>query len=248
MRDLQIGDQVKTMYGTYETVHSFGHHHKTLRAEYLQIHTDSGFPPLELSKDHMVMVEGRQHPFVPASSLRIGDSLVLVSETTAARVKDVKTVVRHGMYAPFTSSGTIVVNGVVASSYVSFQDSEVLRIGEMETPFSYQWLAHSFETPHRMYCLIVGCKTESYTSSGISHWVFLPWRASQWLLGQNEVMMQILLVPFLGLLGVFWIVEKTTFHCAAIAIPVCGFGILCYVLLRAMRVSTRIAYTARKEL
>jgi len=253
MEELKIGDQVKTMDGSYGTVYGFGHYHKTLPAEYLQVHTDSVLPALELSKDHMVMVQqGRRHrsSFVPASSLRIGDLLVSVDDTTTARVKDVKTVVRYGMYAPFTSSGTIVVNGVVASSFVSFQDSKVLKIGEIETPFSYQWLAHSFETFHRMYCLRMvagGCTRESYTSSGISHWVHLPWKTSQWLLGQNPVVMALMLVPFVSVMGIFWVVEKMMiFHAVTgIVLFICGAGLL-WRLSRVFGLSVRKVEAMKK--
>jgi hypothetical protein len=47
-------------------------------------------------------------------------------------------VVKQGVYAPFTMSGTLVINKVKASSYLAFQESDhLVLVGGWETPL---WL------------------------------------------------------------------------------------------------------------
>jgi hypothetical protein len=90
--------------------------------------------------------------------VKVGDVLDTV-DGKEARVIVIQKVVRTGLYAPFTPSGTLVVNGLKASSFVSFQDSDVLKIGNYRTPFSFQRLAQTFEFPHRMVCYHFGTCT-----------------------------------------------------------------------------------------
>ena len=49
----------------------------------------------------------------------------------------IEPVTRVGAFPLFTGKGTIVVNGVVASSYVALQkDAEHFEIGDFATPFT----------------------------------------------------------------------------------------------------------------
>jgi hypothetical protein len=68
MKDIKIGDEVLTATGKYERIYSFGHRHESIEAEFLQL-IPSG---LEISGDHMLMVDGH---FTPASSVQVGDEL-----------------------------------------------------------------------------------------------------------------------------------------------------------------------------
>ena len=129
MKDLQLGDRVlvatnnSTSY--YEPIYSFGHRLDSVVAEYLVI-----LPfELEVSTDHMVFVEGGAA--VPAGNLVVGDRLENGEMITA-----IKTVQRLGVYAPFTPSGSIVVNGVRASSLAAFQASSHLKVGSRVTRLS----------------------------------------------------------------------------------------------------------------
>merc|ERR1712032_1402673 len=139
--------EVLVKKGTFEKVYSFGHRESTLKAEYLQLLTTSH--RLEITKDHMVFIEGGRS--VPASSIKIGDK-VETSKGTFDVIVSIETVVRTGAYAPFTKSGTIIVNGVKSSSFIAFQDSETLLIGGIDSGLTFQFLALSFEMPHRLWC------------------------------------------------------------------------------------------------
>jgi hypothetical protein len=185
MRDLVVGDWVLVdNTGTYERIYDFGHWNVDVEnVEYLQISLDSG-QSLELSADHMVYVNQQQN-FVPASMVTVGDVLSSPVEGSN-KVRLIRSVIRHGAIAPFTSSGTIVVDGILASCYVAFQPSSYLVVGGttrdrlpnknnsmtppplllprttmMTTYITHQWLAHTFEFPHRFYCShIMQCRLD----------------------------------------------------------------------------------------
>jgi len=187
MHNLTVGDKVMVQDGTYEPVHSFGHYAPNVQAEYLrlQIYGKKEKEFLELSASHMVFLPLRQ-TFVPARKLRVGDSLLLLllqrdgdggeEEEVVATIQSIHTVSRRGAFAPFTKSGTIVVNHVVASNYVAYNYNGWLLFGN-NTLLSVddQFLAHSYATLVR-YCLSAFFydTEETYTKEGISNWYALP--------------------------------------------------------------------------
>ena len=197
MKNLKLGGMVSVGGNEYAKVYSFGHYDQTVKAEYLQIHIEDLKDPLEISNNHMLFVQhGSTQNVVPASVVTVGDLLVLGSGGFAIVTK-ISTVERTGAFAPFTTTGTIAVNGVVASSYVSLQeDSGVFKIGEIETTVSMQWLAHAFQAHHRIVCELSWsyCEKETYDSQGVSHWVTKPLSISQWILSQNVWVMAVVSV------------------------------------------------------
>jgi hypothetical protein len=195
MASLQLGDEVLVGSGKYEPVYSFGHRHETAEASFLRF-LPSG---LELSTDHMVLVGGH---YIPASTVRVGDFFETATTATLMLVESIETVKRKGVYAPFTMSGTIAVNNVKASSYVSFQGSDHLMIGKWRTPLTFQWLAHMSQGPHRMWIRLFGVGAEEYTEDGMSTWIKLPHGLGQWYLEQNSTVMLVLMVPVLAFLVV----------------------------------------------
>eukprot|EP00546_Thalassionema_frauenfeldii_P013976 CAMPEP_0178929262 /NCGR_PEP_ID=MMETSP0786-20121207/20464_1 /TAXON_ID=186022 /ORGANISM="Thalassionema frauenfeldii, Strain CCMP 1798" /LENGTH=388 /DNA_ID=CAMNT_0020605423 /DNA_START=61 /DNA_END=1224 /DNA_ORIENTATION=- len=155
---LRLGDQIKTATGNYEQIYSFGHRAPNERTEFLQLLPTK----LELSPLHMVFLQSGEA--VPASIIKIGDIL-----QSGDIVTGINTVKRTGAYAPFTPSGTLVVNGVNVSNYVAFSESPTLvKIGSIK--ISYHAGAHAFQFFHRVYCLWDGCKSERYNQDGISKW------------------------------------------------------------------------------
>lgn len=194
MKDLKIGDKVMNANGDFEAVYSFGHYSPEIEAEFVQIHATGLESALEISKEHMLFVDGAA---VPASAVSVGDKVSLVGGAVA-EVKKIQTVVRHGAYAPFTASGTIAVNNVAASVYVDLQnDAGVLIVGGYKTPLSMQFLAHMFQSPHRLVCMMTPayCKTETYSAEGISSWVTGPLAVAEWVIQQNFVVMTLAFVP-----------------------------------------------------
>lgn len=214
MRDLQIGDMIRT--GTkqnkgFEHVYGFGHYAPHTVGNFLEVHASSfdSATSLKISSTHMLHVISRG--FIPAEALAPGDQLFgnHTNWTVLSIQKSGKA--STGLYAPFTPSGTLMVDGIVASSFVamamrSTADKEnasilVLSCSRM-VQLSHQWIAHSFEFPHRVVCHYLGqCPNEAYDEHGISTWVSVPHQAAQWLLsdegstiGKNILWMVLILI------------------------------------------------------
>ena len=163
MQDLRVGDRVRTAIG-FETVYAFGHYSKEsagVSNTYLQIHTESTseeMGPIELSPDHLIFLEGRDDP-VPAENVKVGD-VVVAYRLGSQTVTNVKTVKRNGMMHPYTASGTIVVNGIVAStfadfvSHFGFQNTLPFLDGKLfgVSWFSYHNMQKSFYLPLQYFC------------------------------------------------------------------------------------------------
>jgi len=181
MSDLSIGDMVLVGENQYEPIYSFGHKNDNASAEYIKISTDVTKNPIKLSAAHMISIEGDR--YVPASSVKKGDMIQLATGESAT-VKNTKTVTREGAYAPFTRSGKLVVNDVVVSNYIAYQGSEYIKIGDTQFSLSYQWIAHTFNSAHRL-AVLMGYEGESYTAEGVSHWVDMPHKLFKWVLEQN---------------------------------------------------------------
>jgi Hint module len=203
--DLMLGDKVLVQGGKYEPVYSFGHRAPSVSATYVRLVTSNRF--LEVSMDHMVYLEdGRT---LPASNVKVGDALKSATGNPEI-VRSITFISKPGAYAPFTPSGSVVVNGFVVSCFVAFQNSANLKIAGLDTQVSYQWLAHSFEMPHRMWCKYLSdCRKEMYTEEGISVWVAAPLKFTEWFVSQDASKMAFIAAPLLIILG--FMAHTTTF-------------------------------------
>jgi hypothetical protein len=192
MKDLRLGDQVLVEAGKYDAVYSFGHRDETSEASFLRLMPSN----MEISMDHMVKIAGGR--YVPASAAEVGDKLETTTAGEFITITGIETVVRKGVYAPFTMSGTIVVSDIVASNYVAFQDSDRLVIGGWTSPLSYQWLAHLSQGPHRIWVLVFGIgEEETYTKGGMSTWIDGPHWLGQLFVVQHPLVMTLILIPLL---------------------------------------------------
>lgn len=200
MKDLELADEVLVADGRYEEVYSFGHRHETMEAEFLQFHPSK----LEITSDHMVKISDRG--FIPASSVMIGDELE-TSDGSYVTVESITRVVREGVFAPFTTSGTILVSGIKASSFVAFQESDYLMIGGFKTPVSFQFIAYLSEAPHRIYTRVFGVGQETYTETGMSTWISTSFLFAEWYVRQNSIVMILLLIPAVIILSVVALFE-----------------------------------------
>jgi len=200
LKELRLGDLIQVPGGKWEPIYSFGHYHSTQSAEFLQVQTfhDNVTNILEISPDHMIYILGT---YVSASVLKVGDELSMDgSNGTKARITSITTVTRRGVYAPFTPSGTLLVNGIHVSAYVVMLDSAHW--------LDDQWLAHAYKAPHRWYCYRLNCGKESYTKDGVSNWVSLSLRIVQWT-KESWVRMTALLPIMVIMLGFLWAFDQT---------------------------------------
>merc|ERR1712003_450078 len=100
------------------------------------------------------MGDGKVNP-VRADSIMVGDILQSQEDSHHAVVEKIEFVTRDGIYNPLTASGTIQVNGITASSYISFQEenNEYVELqGGIETTLSHHDFAHRAIAPFRFYC------------------------------------------------------------------------------------------------
>jgi Hint module len=215
--DVKIGDKVLVSRGNYEEVYTFGHRNVVESAEFLQIHSNDTNAPIEISPDHLILKDSKH--WVPAGTVQVGDVLTK-GDGSPVVITLVRYVTRKGLFAPFTKSGSIVVNDIVASNYVAFQGSEYLIIGGVETPLSFHWLAHTFESGHRLACNLIACNKETYSDTGISHWVFLPRKAAEMLLNQYPLVTVLVVFPLILIFGALSLVEQWSAAWAVIMLAV----------------------------
>jgi Hint module len=219
MDHLQIHDQVfvginpNNQRPIYQSVYAFGHLEKDMPHEYLQIYTSPTITgkPLEMSAAHLIYLEGAQDP-VRADSLQVGASLIHPTTSqgkkSIVRVSKITKVIRKGAYMPLTASGTIVVNGILASNYVSILENAPHVITKYHTVFSDHQLLHWWLAPYRVLCnnnLLV-CQNNDKDENGISYWLvfgrFLATLANGWdVVSQmvGMVMVVLLLAAFMAL-------------------------------------------------
>lgn len=219
MKELAIGDVVEVAPGgKFERVYGFGHRDENKAASFLRIYTDrNSGKPLEITTKHMLFVGGSA---VPASQVAVGDSIDLAGKgsgsagyTLTAEVVKIAEVTRtDGVYNPFTPSGTIIVDGIVASVYASLQGTKYLEVAGIRTPFTHQALSHAFMGVQRAACSTLNferyCKSETYEAeTGLSKWVAVPSRATRFALRQNALFQAVFFSLCLALLLVFVVTE-----------------------------------------
>mmetsp|Transcript_1980 Transcript_1980/g.5470 ORF Transcript_1980/g.5470 Transcript_1980/m.5470 type:complete len:587 (-) Transcript_1980:59-1819(-) len=181
MQDLEIGDKVLVGPNKYQSIYSFGH--KLLeedavdKSEFRKItvveqgRAMSASSVLELTPDHLIYCHGEDTP-IPASLLEETDLLV-GKNGEVLHVHKIDRVYRHGLYAPLTADGKIVVGGVLASTYSSNnKNSPNLVLAGFDTGISWSSLGHAFIKPVAVYCTAFGsdgCHGEAYTYYGYNY-------------------------------------------------------------------------------
>jgi len=241
MKKLQLGARVLTQSGTYEPVYAFGHKNPTKTAEFLQLQTAAS--SLEMTGGHLVFLEGKTNP-VRADSIKVGD--VLQGEN--AKVTKIGSVQRDGVYSPLTPSGTVVVDGIVASSYISLQkdSNEFVELqGGFSTFMSFHDGIHMVLSPYRMFCMGVSSSLgNAYTEDGIPVFASYGMDLAKWANNQNVVVQFFLFLAVGALAGAFMFVENTfgaTFGPLAL---VAGAG--AYVMMKKSGATTSLGFRVNK--
>merc|ERR1712113_103883 len=136
-------------------------------------------------------------------------------------------------------SGTIVVNHVLASNYISMTAQQQQKSSTssredlfMGIPFvPMQWIAHSSQAPHRLICKLSSsqkfCNDETYdTETGISNWVYGLYIAAKWILARSTnhtLLISLLVVPIILLLAfVCSLMETFVVHVVLRLLPPLG--------------------------
>jgi Hint module len=117
MRELRVGDSVRSSATAFTKVLLFTHADDAIETEFVNIHWDLESSPISLSPNHYIHCNGK---LVVASAVQVGDTII--SGVDGGRSLTVTGVDRKrmvGLYNPQTASGNIVVNGIVASTFTT---------------------------------------------------------------------------------------------------------------------------------
>ena len=135
MKDLQIGDELltanKSVIGKAK-ICSFLHYEPETIATFLQFRLKNG-TVLEVTHEHMIAVYSRQNhqtAFLLAQNAAVGDCLVEYQNGIMAleEIVEIALIEEKGIYAPLTTSGTLIVNSCLASCYASFESQMLCHL------------------------------------------------------------------------------------------------------------------------
>ena len=152
-----------------------------------------------------------------ADAVKVGDILLGLGEGSA-QITKLSSVQKEGLYAPLTAAGSILVNGLVASTYISHQEGapffvQIGQKGWLELPISQADIGHIWVTPLRMLCGTSSREMPSYCSQDETK-EFHPWVSFGMRLirfgEQQHIFIQLaLLILFAGLLLPLIVLEFT---------------------------------------
>jgi len=237
MKELRVGDMVKTAPGRYQPVYAFGHFHESKVAEFLQIHTAAAKAPLEITGSHFMFIEGKGSP-VRADSVRVGD-VVQYSATNSnsasvgAVVTNISKVTRQGIYAPLTSDGTVIVNGIKASTYAIISSKSSTNHVEV-AGWSFFGLSeanaiHLALSPLRVLCsgsTFDICK-EIDEETKMNTYVARGTRLIHWVEAQNAMLQFIVAGIAVSIFALIWTFEKAcgldSFFVASVSLVAVAF-------------------------
>jgi len=137
LKNVSVGDDVLVVDEQnnliYEPVYGFIHSeidgYYDFLAVFVAIDKETMYT-LKVSPNHLVFLYDKQQP-VFAGNLKRGDQLMTVNshqQIVAGEVIDIKLQHSQGFYAPLTRSGTIVVDGVVASNYATISNHRLAHL------------------------------------------------------------------------------------------------------------------------
>mmetsp|Transcript_10803 Transcript_10803/g.16591 ORF Transcript_10803/g.16591 Transcript_10803/m.16591 type:complete len:511 (+) Transcript_10803:224-1756(+) len=164
LEQTNIGDVIEVSSGKFEPIYAFGHYQPNVEGSFVKLGLEHQ-TELEISKDHLIWTP--TNGAVAAGELKVGQSVVLTEGTTTITSIDIVT--SKGIYAPFTPSGSLIVNhGLMVSSYISMS-SHLTWVRFFVPNRWHHTMAHVMTLPHRFACLYHGkCTSPSYNKDGIN--------------------------------------------------------------------------------
>jgi len=184
MEHLRVGDSVLTQAG-FSKIFAFMDHDSNTKGEYVQLATASGHE-LSLSADHLVFAHAEQSP-VLANTIVEGDLLWIMKDATVlpSRVVGVGHSLQRGKHAPLTEHGTVVVNGVLSSSYTTVKSlrwgGQILLTGHVINKYMHE--------PLRLACSLwpTLCAAGWHSADGRHAWTQFILSNFGWLKDMNSM-------------------------------------------------------------
>jgi len=201
MGNLAIGDSVLVAPGIYDYVYSIDHYSTDALVNYVVIHTaNCKERALEVTARHMLYVSGKEDP-VPAGSVTTNDYVMTLDGP--ARVLNISLVTRKGLVNPLTSTGRIVVDGILASTYSSFSESDsYIKILSYRL-FSVHYLIHLAAVPYHRFCTSCGASASRICNEhpGLAWASQFFLRFSSFLFGRCAMVRLIIISAYVSLFG-----------------------------------------------
>ena len=122
MDELRVGDNVLSASG-FSRVFAFMDHAANADGAFVTLRTVNG-SSLSMTADHIIWAGSPMAP-INAATIKAGDTLWLASPSATSAspvlvpsvVADIDWQAKEGLHAPLTADGSVVVNGVLTSSY-----------------------------------------------------------------------------------------------------------------------------------
>ena len=119
IKEVQRGDLVKVVNGKYSPIFAFTHHDSNvIYKRFVTVRSDGGHV-FTATEGHFVKVN-RQ--FLPLETIKVGDQMIDSKNQLVNITSILHGVSGTGLYNPQTLDGTIIVNGLVASTYTTAVD------------------------------------------------------------------------------------------------------------------------------
>jgi hypothetical protein len=135
MKDVKIGDKILSRSGTFEPIIGFLDKRLEKPTTFITLHTNMS-SEITLTQSHVIFIQagnGGEQMSKYARDILLGDVLLNVETETKAEVVEISESISNGYFAPLTESGTLVVDGYLASCYASYP----------------HWIAHTAMYPAR---------------------------------------------------------------------------------------------------
>lgn len=139
MDKLSVGDRVKVSNGKYSEVYFFTHHDPHFLSYFVEVVAASPSSPSEkhtlmASRAHLIMT---QDGLIAANKIQVGDFLY---DEWGKRLAVVSTslVESFGLYSPHTMDGSILVNGIQASTYSNYLPAKIAHMLLLPERISYR--------------------------------------------------------------------------------------------------------------
>lgn len=128
MKNVDVGDVVRTSRDTWSKVFMFTHRHNDIKYKFVQLDTEAG-QKISLTPSHYMHVgQFGNSKLVQARHVQVGDVVTVGDSNEATEIVGKRMVESYGLYNPQTLDGSIVVDNVRVSTY---------------TAAVHPWLAHN---------------------------------------------------------------------------------------------------------
>ena len=132
MKEVALGDKVLTLNShgrpSFSEVIEYLYYDPHSTSEYLKVESEDGHC-VSISPNHLIFTgqPGGKKKAVFAATLKPGDHIIAVSNTHTqhCKVKQVTSGTQDGIYNVLTRTGTLVVDGVLASCYASYKSHKI---------------------------------------------------------------------------------------------------------------------------